>query len=254
MEKLIGISRLFFAAAHIFAGALMVGGCFFWTNTDQQNRLKLWWASAMMSLLGVKLRKSGNVPKTYSGGALVVANHISFVDIFAISSVIPATFVSKSDVTSWPILGWMAAKAGTLFIERGSRRAAHRVQEQMVERLLDGHIVAIFPEGTTSNGKAVLPFHAALLQSAIDAKADVVCVSLSYLDRDGQPSERAAYVGDKTLLACLWQIVTSGGLQVRIRWTETLSAPHGDRRHLSSHAHRVIAHSLAESHENKEDR
>lgn len=227
----------------------MVGGLFFWVNAEQKNRLKLSWSSAMMSLLGVRVTKSGNVPESNAPGTLVVANHISFMDIFAISAEIPATFVSKSDVTSWPIFGWMAVKAGTLFIERGSRRAAHRVQEQMVERLLSGDIIVIFPEGTTSNGKSVLPFHAALLQSAIDANVDVVCISLSYVDRDGQFSERAAYIGDMSLLACLWQIVTSGGLQVRIQWNEILNAPHSDRRHLSNHAHRVIAHAVAKSNE-----
>ena len=109
-------------------------------------------------------------------GRLVVANHLSWLDIFAIDALCPASFVAKSEIARWPLVGTLVARAGTLFIERGRRHAVHRLIEHIERSLQAGGRVAVFPEGTTGAGHALLPFHANLIQAAVDAQAPVVPV------------------------------------------------------------------------------
>ena len=118
-----------------------------------------------------------------SRATLVTANHVSWLDIAAVHAVCPqARFVSKADVRHWPLLGWLIGAVGTLFIERERKRDAMRVVHQMAESLIAGDVVAVFPEGTTGDGRALLPFHANLLQAAIAAEAPVQPVALRYTE------------------------------------------------------------------------
>lgn len=216
-------------------------------NFERELKFKKSWSKLVLRSLGITLHSVGDAPKNLASrsGELIAANHITFIDIFVINSVCPSTFVSKSDVTSWPIVGQMARRAGTIFLDRGSRRAAHRTQEQIVECLMAGQNIAVFPEGTTSAGHSVMPFHGALFQAAVDAGTSVRCASICYLDSAGNPTSCPAYIGDLTLATCLWNIATASGLTARIEWAEPITAPHQDRRHLSKHAHRVVAHQLS---------
>ena len=118
----------------------------------------------MLRMLGVSLHSEG---APHGGPALVVANHVSWLDILAINAVHPVRFVSKADVRGWPLVGWVVACGGTLFIERERKRDALRVVHQVAQALAQGQTIAVFPEGTTSEGHGLLPFHANLLQSAI---------------------------------------------------------------------------------------
>lgn len=174
---------------------------------------------------------------------LLVANHISWLDIFAINAFAPAAFVSKDDVRAWPLIGWLSSRTETIFLARGSRAAARQTKEHIAEMLGGRRCVAVFPEGTTSFGDGVLPFHGALLQSALDAGASVMPVALRYVDAAGRPSTAAAYVGETSLWQCLRAIATASGLQVRVAFLPAIP-PVGDRRHMAAHAHRVIAHAL----------
>ena len=122
--------------------------------------------SATQVAVGLQLQVTGVQPRP--GATLLVANHISWLDIAAIHAAVPhARFVSKADVLQWPLLGWLIRNAGTLFIERERKRDALRVVHAMAEALQSGQTVAVFPEGTTGDGATLLPFHANLLQSAI---------------------------------------------------------------------------------------
>lgn len=174
----------------------------------------------------------------------MVANHISFIDIFAINALLPSGFVAKSDVASWPLIGWMSRNNETVFIERGSRRAAHQTQQRMLTELASGKRLVVFPEGTTTTGEQVLPFHGALFQGAIDAAAAVHAVSIQYTDTDGTPSIAPAYVDDVSLLDCLVSILHTGGIRVRITLAASFQPPLDDRRNLAHHAHRAVAMAL----------
>lgn len=214
-------------------------------NEARYLKIKQWWARRSLFALGIAIDPKSCVAAESRTSALLVSNHVSFIDILLINAIAPCDFVSKSDITHWPVIGWLATRVGTIFIERGNRRAAHRTQEVMVERLRAGRCVAIFPEGTTTAGDHLLPFHGALFQAAVDANATVRCLCISYHEVDGQPSPRPSYVGDLSMLDCVWQIVAGGRLVARATWLPEITPPHADRRHIAHHAHQLVSHALA---------
>jgi 1-acyl-sn-glycerol-3-phosphate acyltransferase len=197
-----GAWRLASASAHVLQGALTVLLLFPRLKAEQRQARVQRWSRELLRRLGVTLAASGT-PR--SGAKLVVANHISWLDIAAIHAVIPdARFVSKADVKHWPLLGKMVAGAGTLFIEREKKRDALRVVHQMAEALKAGDSVAVFPEGTTSNGQTLLPFHANLLQAAIATDTPVQPVALRFSDALDPVSRAAEFLGETTLLQIRW--------------------------------------------------
>lgn len=208
-------------------------------------RKQLWikarWSRQLLEAMGVRIATGGPAPTH----GLLVANHISWLDIFAINAVAPTTFLSKDDVLHWPVIGWLSKQVGTLFLERGSRAAAQRAREHLVEELRRGALVGIFPEGTTGFGDQVMPFHAALFQSAIDADALVAPALICYTDRAGLPSIAAAYVGETSLWECVRSIVRASGLTVRVSFLPAFAAAGADRRHLAHHSHQLVSHALA---------
>jgi 1-acyl-sn-glycerol-3-phosphate acyltransferase len=205
-----------------------------------QRKLKRRWSRRLLTVLGVELRIAGGSPQ-----GLLVANHISFLDIFVINAVRPVAFVSKDEVRRWPLIGWLAAHADTIFLERGSRRAAQRARAALVERLAAGDRAAIFPEGTTTPGDKVLPFHGALFQAAIDAGAPVTPVALRYVHAGGGHCHAPAYIDDITLWQCLVAIARADGLVAEVEILAPIPSLIADRRHLAAHAHRAIAHARA---------
>jgi len=164
-------------------------------------------------------------------GALLLANHVSWLDIVVMNATRPSHFVAKSEIRRWPVIGMLARRNGTIFIERGRRHAVHDVIRIMVEKLRAGEVCSVFPEGTTSDGSAVLPFHANLIESAIEAPAPIVPLTLRYLDH-GRPSVRAAYVGDTSLFDSVVKVLSAPGLSVRVIVGEALVPPHAGTRHV----------------------
>jgi 1-acyl-sn-glycerol-3-phosphate acyltransferase len=162
---------------------------------------------------------------------LLVANHISWLDILVMHAARHCRFVAKAEVRHWPLIGRLASGGGTLYIERESRRDALRVVHHMAERLRAGDILAVFPEGTTSDGTALLPFHANLLQAAISANAPALPLALSFLDTATRaPSLAPAYVGDDTLLGSVWRTLTAPPLTAIVSYGEPQFARGLERR------------------------
>ncbi len=195
----------------------------------------------MAGVLGMRVIAQG---ASHDGPVLLAANHISWLDILAINAVHPARFVSKADVRSWPLLGWLVASGGTLFIERERKRDALRVVHQIAESLAQGDTIAMFPEGTTGDGRALLPFHANLLQAAASTGTPVQPVALHYEDHDAQPSQAVVWVGDTTLVTSLWQVAMADGLRVRVTQLPALQTQGRDRRELSEQVRGQIAAAL----------
>lgn len=139
-------------------------------------------------------------------GRLIVANHVSWLDIFAINAFCPASFVAKAEIARWPVLGTLVARTGTLFIERGKRHAVHRMIEHIDRALSAGARIAVFPEGTTSDGERLLPFHANLIQAAILGGTPVVPVGIRYMNSDGERPDAVVFVGETTFVASVWRI------------------------------------------------
>lgn len=192
----------------------------------------------MLAILGIRLQLEG---ESIAPGAMLVANHISWVDIFVINAVSPTAFVSKAEVRDWPLIGWLAARNGTIFLRRGSRGHARIINAETAARLDAGSNVAIFPEGTTTDGSHVLGFHAALLQPAIASGHAVQPLALVYLDRDGRASRAPAYDGDVSLGQCLASIVGERELLACVRAAAPVPTANGiDRRELARAARDTI--------------
>ena len=180
-------------------------------------------------------------------GSLIVANHISWLDIYALNAARPMVFVAKAEVRHWPLIGWLAANTDTVFLRRGSCGHARRVNAQIDGLLNAGRDVAIFPEGTTTDGTHLLNFHSALLQPAVDARRPVQPVALSYHDANGHRSLAPAYAGETTMHECLDAILACRSLTVRLRATPPIASQTKSRRELAHEAQYAIAFSLKPS-------
>ena len=187
------------------------------------------WSLALLQKFAIQLIVNGKPPA--QGPMLLAANHISWLDIVVMLAARPCRFVSKADLKHWPLIGAMASAGGTLFIERESRRDVMRVAHHMAERLSVGDVLAVFPEGTTSDGVSIQNFHANLFQAAIAVNAPVVPVGISYLDEaSGSTSLAPCYVGDDTLMQSLWRTLTASPLCVVLTFGEAQYAQGRDRR------------------------
>ena len=197
----------------------------------RQQRIQ-WWSAKLVRLAGLQLHVQGT-PRP--GATLLLANHVSWLDIAAIHAVAPrARFVSKADVLSWPLLGWLIRNAGTLFIERERKRDALRVLHQVAEALQAGDCIAVFPEGTTGDGATLLPFHANLLQAAISVEVPVQGIALRYSDPQHRFSPAAQFLGETTLLQSVWRMLSARDLGVHVDLLAPQGARHADRRALAA--------------------
>lgn len=222
----------------LLVGLLSVAALFPLLGDARRQGLRQRWSRALVAALGLRLETEGAPP---SPGALIVANHISWVDVFAINAISPAAFISKAEVRDWPLIGWLAARNDTVFLRRGSRGHARVINDEIVRQMSEGKPVALFPEGTTTDGSHLLHFHGALLQPAIEARATVAPIAIRYLARDGSPSIAAAYVGELSLLDCIRNIVAARGLRVRLACLPALRDELGTRKELNARLHAAIA-------------
>ena len=187
------------------------------------------WALQLLAHAGVRLEIQGEPPR--QGPMLMVSNHISWLDIPVLHAARHCRFISKSDVKGWPLIGTLATAAGTLYIERTSRRDARRMVQSMEESLQRREILAIFPEGTTGDGRELLPFHANLLQAAVQIDAPVLPVGLRFIDgATGQISHAPSYEGDETLLGSIWRTLCADDLVAVVHYGQPQTAEGRDRR------------------------
>ena len=241
MQTLIAVWRLLRATLHVLHGMLVMTRFPALDAAGRHERIR-WWSAGLVRAMGLTLQVSGT-PRP--GATLIVANHISWLDIAAIHAAAPhARFVSKADVLSWPLLGWLIRNAGTLFIERERKRDAVRVVHAVAEALKAGDTVAVFPEGTTGTGPELLPFHANLLQAAVATATPVQPVVLRFSDPRGPFSEAVTFIGDTTLLQSLWRVASAQGLAVSVELLPSVGTRHADRRALAAHLHELVAERL----------
>jgi len=236
------VLRLLLIGLHLISGTLQASLLFGRVDAKRQQRLTSRWSRQLLTLLGVRIDSA--IDPAHIGHGLLVSNHISFIDIFVINALLPSAFVAKSDVRQWPLIGGLCRRTGTVFIERGKRKAAELTRQRMLAALVAGQRLAIFPEGTTTRGDRVLPFHGALFQSAIDAAVPVHALALCYFARDGTPSTAPAYIDETSLIRCLITILESGGLVAQIQLATSFAPPLAERRHLAHRAHQAIAAAL----------
>ena len=229
MKRVRAAWRLLRVVLHIFGGVWTVYTVLPRQSTLQRHARVQVWALAMLDYLAIKLVVNGRPP--VQGPMLLVANHISWVDIVVMHATRHCRFVSKDEIARWPVVSTLASAADTLYITRESRRDAMRVVHQMAECLKGGDVLAIFPEGTTGDGSTLLPFHANLLQAAIAADAPVQPVALQFVDAaSGQISFAPCYVGDDTLWQSLWRTLCADNVQAVVRFGTPERSQGRDRR------------------------
>jgi 1-acyl-sn-glycerol-3-phosphate acyltransferase len=235
--------RLARAVVHVLRGVAIVVLRFGGLGASERLAEIRRWSARLLDVMGIALQIDGEV---HAGGVLMVANHVSWLDITALHAVVPqARFVSKADIQSWPVLSRLADAAGTLYLERERKRDALRVVHLVAEALAAGQVVAVFPEGTTSDGRALLPFHANLLQAAIATATPVQAVALRFSDAHAPISAAVEFVGATTLLTSLWRVACANDLVVHVSLLAARRTAQADRRSLAQTLRADIAAELA---------
>lgn len=242
MKTLRAVWRLLRAVLHGVHGLFVVLLLFPRLSIDARRARIRWWAGKMLRMLGIKLHVEGIFKP---GSKLIVANHISWLDIMAVHAVCPeARFVSKAEVQGWPLVGKLVASAETLYLERERKRDALRIVHQMADAMAAGGTVAAFPEGTTGDGQALLPFHANVLQAAIATGTAIQPVALRYADAQHAVSPSALWLGDTTLAGSLWMLAAADGLVAHVRVLPPMASAHADRRALAATLRATIEEAL----------
>jgi 1-acyl-sn-glycerol-3-phosphate acyltransferase len=229
---------------HVFQGIATTAFVFPLIGLPRRQALIRRWSERLLRIMHVESRVHGLPPGGLPGNMLIVANHISWLDIFVLNTVQPARFIAKAELKRWPLVGLMIAGCGTLFIERERRRDAHRVNDHAREVLAAGDSIAIFPEGTTTDGTTLLPFHGSLLQPVIDARGHLQPIAIRYLHRDGSYNDAPAYVGDLTFMGSFWRVLGEREMVVEMTLTPALEAHARHRRELSREAEQAIRAAL----------
>lgn len=234
MRPLLSVWRLARATVHVLHGMAVMALRFPSLDAAGRHARIGWWSAGLLRAMGIALEVRGVAPRP--GATLIVANHVSWLDIAAIHAAVPhARFVSKADVLKWPLLGWLIHGAGTLFIERERKRDAVRVVHAMAHALGHGDTIAVFPEGTTGSGPELLPFHANLLQAAVATATPVQPVALRFSDTQRPFSDSVLYLGETSLAQSLWRVASARGLRAHVEIVPPMASAHADRRLLAQH-------------------
>ena len=188
------------------------------------------------------MRVSGAMPETHDAPAMLAANHVSWLDIFVLLGIRPARFIAKSEIRDWPIAGWIAERAGTIFIRRERRHDTARINDRVHEALAQGDWVGLFPEGTTTEGDEILPFHTSLFEPAVANAATIHPVAISYVAPDGSRSRAVAYIGEMTFMQSMALVIRQRGIVAQVTFAEPIEMRPGlDRREAARLAHERIA-------------
>ena len=232
--------RLARFALHLLRGLAVTAFLFPLQSKERRKREIEHWSMQLLTLLGVRLFLHGS-PAPYGVCPLMlVANHVSWLDIFAIDAIMPARFVAKSEVRRWPLIGWLCARAGTLFIDRNRRHDTAGVNTLVSEALRDGDVFAVFPEGTTSDGSTLLKFHASLLEPALEAEAAIQPIALWYDRTDGTPCTEVAYHGERSVWDVLMGVTSQSEILVHVCFLDPIIAMDRGRRDVAREAYDAI--------------
>ncbi|MBT9538657.1 1-acyl-sn-glycerol-3-phosphate acyltransferase [Thiobacillus sp.] len=226
---------------HLVLGVTLAALVFPLCRTALRDRIIMAWARQLLRVLGVRLQ--AGPPPALPKGALLVCNHVSWLDIYLIYAARRVHFVSKAEVRNWPVAGWLAHKTGTLFIERGRRADTKRINAEMRLLLQSGAWVAVFPEGTTSDGRGLLRFLPSLLQPAVELNCPVVPAALRYRSLTGEYCAAPAYIDDISMWQSLMQIVSEPGIIAELQFGAPI-VPDGHRRELAAQAEAATARLL----------
>jgi 1-acyl-sn-glycerol-3-phosphate acyltransferase len=236
------IVRLARVTVHVLSGMAICATVFPWIGPERRNGHIRRWSTRLLAMCNVTVTQQAAAPMLER--AMLVANHVSWLDIFVVHSLHPSHFVAKAEIRSWPLAGWLAEKAGTVFISRGNRRDLRHIFKGLVGTLQRGERVAFFPEGTTSSQGQLLPFHANLFEAAIDAGVPVQPVALSYIAPDGAPHPSVDFIGDMTFAASIIAILDGPPVLATLMVLTPIETTGAHRRELAEVTHQAVATAL----------
>jgi 1-acyl-sn-glycerol-3-phosphate acyltransferase len=203
----------------------------FFSSARRLHARALWlhrWSRFACRVLGIDATIHGSMPSS----GLLVCNHLSYLDVIVLSSIRPCVFVAKRDVAAWPLFGWLARAAGTIFVDRERRLSSPAIVDLIHRAIAGGSVVILFPEGTSSDGSTVLPFKSALLQSAVQIRCAVAAAAIEYALSDGSVADEVCYWRDMTLVPHLFNLF----FKREIRSSCSFSPPKirtGDRKQIA---------------------
>jgi 1-acyl-sn-glycerol-3-phosphate acyltransferase len=229
---------------HLFAGVFEVALLFPLQGKSRRDLAIARWSARLLAILNVRPSLRGSPPAGGHRPLVLVANHVSWLDIHLIHSFWQVRFVAKSEVRRWPLIGWLSARTGTLFIERGRSRHAVRINQSIHAAFQQGDAIGIFPEGSTTYGHELTRFHASLLQPAVDEGALVYPVGVRYLDEAGNVNVNASYVGETTLSESLRMILRQRMIRAELMFLAPIDAIGKSRRELATQTQAAIAAAL----------
>jgi lyso-ornithine lipid O-acyltransferase len=199
-----------------FEGAVLYGAMRLSGRVSPRRRAE--WLQGVCSRtvrrVGVTLLIEGEIPRE----GLIVANHLSYADILALSTIVPCAFIAKKEVRKWPIFGWLAAKGGSLFVDRERKLETAKFNESIDEVLRSGLPVVLFAEGTSTNGSTVLPFRPSLFEPAIASGATITPAWIGYEGSSGSVANDICYWGDMTLVPHLFRMFAIRSITARVRF------------------------------------
>lgn len=243
-SALVRNTRIALLATHVAVGLFLSGAVFPWLGERGRAACFRWWSRRILSILHVRLRHCGMAAPVKARPLLVLSNHVSWLDIFVIRSHIECLFVAKSEIRGWPLVGWLVAKQGTVFVQRARRHDTSRVNSALETALTEGQAMAVFPEGTTTDGTEVKPFHGSLLQPLVQCGGYALPVALGYRYPDGRPNDKAAYAGDRSLWESTVLLASQPEIVAELHVLEPVHAQGKHRRDLAEFCSERIAEAL----------
>jgi 1-acyl-sn-glycerol-3-phosphate acyltransferase len=237
------VFRLVRVVLHLMAGMATCALVFPWLGGAARNGHIRRWSRQLLAMCNVTVELAADGAPVLAH-AMVVANHVSWLDIFVINALYPCRFVAKAEIRAWPLAGWLAHQAGTVFIARGNRRDLRHIFKGLVHNLQAGERVAFFPEGTTAAQGTLLPFHANLFEAAIDAEVDVQPFALSYGDARGAHHPSVDFVGEMSFVESMVAILKGPRVHARVHALPALASVGAHRRELAEAAHQAVAAAL----------
>ena len=241
--QLVRSYRLARLCLHLIHGCLAVGVVFPFLTAKRRFRMIRSWSRKMLRILHVHYTVRGHLPAV--GPTLLVSNHVSWLDIWVINAVVGVRFVAKSDIRRWPVIGFLVKGAGTIFVEREKRHDTGRTNRSIVQALTRGEYVAVFPEGMTTDGTELKPYHASLFQPAVGAGATVAVIALRYIHRNGDLNDDASYAGDRSLAESTRRILRHPALHAELIFAGEVSVNGKTRREIAIEAELATARALA---------
>jgi 1-acyl-sn-glycerol-3-phosphate acyltransferase len=226
---------------HAISAVLILRFAFPRADAARRRRHVQRWAAKLVSIMGLEVRVSGEPPSASARGTMIASNHVSWLDIFVVQGVMPARFIAKSEIRDWPLAGWIAERAGTIFIRREKRRDTARINEHVHAALQEGDCVGLFPEGTTSEGDTLLRFHSSLFEAAVVNAAHVHPCGLRYERPDGSLCRAMAFVGELSFMQSLGLAIRQRGVVARLAFAPAIDTAGLDRREVTRRAETAVA-------------